>query len=116
WLHRELTAWLGLAANERYGKPCDALSVEQQAALTHQLTQEYRHNGLDPETGVVTVSDQRARAIAITAEHYDKLYGNDPALRTLRDHYAMKEGTLPDATRRAALSDFFFWTAWAAST
>src|SRR3546814_6813729 len=28
----------------------------------------------------------------------------------------MKEGTLPAAAKRAALTDFFFWTAWAAST
>src|SRR3546814_164279 len=93
-----------------------SLDVEQKAALTHRLKQEYRHNSLDPETGVVTVSDRRARAIALTAAHYDRLYGSDPTLREMRDNYAMKEGTLPDAAKRAALTDFFFWTAWAAST
>lgn len=116
WLHRELTAWLSLAAQESYGKPFDDLEVEQKAALTYRLQQEYRRNSLDPDTGVVTVSDRRARAIALTASHYDRLYGSDPALREMRDNYAMKEGTLPDAAKRAALTDFFFWTAWAAST
>src|SRR3546814_15916219 len=33
-----------------------------------------------------------------------------------RDNYAMKEGTLPDPTQRTKLTNFFFWTAWAAST
>src|SRR3546814_15320607 len=28
----------------------------------------------------------------------------------------MKEDTLPDPAKRAAMTDFFFWTAWAAST
>nr|WP_286207674.1 nitric-oxide reductase large subunit [Hephaestia sp. MAHUQ-44] len=116
WLHRELVAWLGLAAQQTYGKAFDALDVEQKAALTYQLKQEYRHNSLDPATGVVTVSERRAQAIAQTADHYDRLYGSDPALRPMRDNYAMKEGTLPDPAKRAALTDFFFWTAWAAST
>lgn len=116
WLHRELTAWLTLAAEDGYGKAFDALDVEQKAALTHRLKQEYRHNSLDPTTNTVTVSDRRARAIALTADHYDRLYGSDPTLRPMRDNYAMKEDTLPDPARRAALTDFFFWTAWAAST
>ncbi len=116
WLHRELTAWLSLAAEDSYGKAFDALDIEQKAALTYRLKQEYRHNSLDPATDTVTISDRRARAIALTADHYDRLYGSDPALRPMRDNYAMKEDTLPDPARRAALTDFFFWTAWAAST
>ena len=116
WLHRELTAWLALAAAEKYGKAFDTLDFEQKAALTYALKQEYRHNSLNAQTGTVTVSDRRARAIAQVAGHYDRLYGRDPALRQMRDNYAMKEDTLPSATRRAALADFFFWTAWAAST
>ena len=44
WLHRELVAWLELAARESEGKPFDALDGEQKAALTYRLKQEYRHN------------------------------------------------------------------------
>lgn len=116
WLHRELTTWLTLAALEAYDRPFDELDVEQKAALVHRLKQEYRSNGLEPSTGIVTVSERRGAAIALTAAHYDRLYGSDPALRGMRDNYAMKEGTLPGAGKRAALADFFFWTAWAAST
>src|SRR3546814_15016445 len=94
----------------------DVCSSDLKAALTYRLKQEYRHNSLDPATDTVTISDRRARAIALTADHYDRLYGSDPALRPMRDNYAMKEDTLPDPARRAALTDFFFWTAWAAST
>lgn len=116
WLHRELTAWLSLAAEETYGKPFDDLAIEQKAALTYRLKQEYRHNSLDPATEAVMVSDRRARAIAQAADHYDRLYGSDPALRATRDNYAMKDATLPSAEKRQKLTDFFFWTAWAAST
>src|SRR3546814_12400625 len=87
WLHRELTAWLSLAAEDSYGKAFDALDIEQKAALTYRLKQEYRHNSLDPATDTVTISDRRARAIALTADHYDRLYGSDPALRPMRDNY-----------------------------
>lgn len=116
WLHRELVAWLDLAARETHGAAFDTLDGAQKSALTYRLKEEYRRNGLDPATGVVTVSDRRARAIAQTADHYERLYGADPALRAMRDNYAMKEGTLPDPQARARLADFFFWTAWAAST
>src|SRR3546814_6336170 len=68
WLHRELTAWLSLAAEDSYGKAFDALDIEQKAALTYRLKQEYRHNSLDPATDTVTISDRRARAIALTAD------------------------------------------------
>jgi nitric oxide reductase subunit B len=116
WLHRELVAWLDLAARDTLGKPFDALDGEQKAALTYRLKQEYRHNSYDTASGVVTVSDRRAQAIAQTASYYERLYGSDPTLRPTRDNYAMKEGTLPDPAQRAKLTNFFFWTAWAAST
>lgn len=116
WLHRELVAWLSLAAEKSYGKAFDALDIEQKAALTHRLQQEYRKNNLDIDSEILTVSELRAEAIAQTASHYDRLFSNDPALRSKRDHYAMKENTLPEASRRAALVDFFFWTSWAAAT
>jgi nitric oxide reductase subunit B len=116
WLHRELGAWLELAARAIYGKEFDALSPDQKAALTISLKQEYRHNTLDPATGTVTVSERRAQAIAQTSSWYERLYGTDPALRPVREHYAMKEDTLPGATQRTQLASFFLWTAWAAST
>ena len=40
WLHRELVAWLQLAAAETYGKPFDALDMEQKAGLTYRLKEE----------------------------------------------------------------------------
>ena len=45
-----------------------------------------------------------------------KLFGSDPELSSLREQYAMKEGTVNDAKHREQLSAFIFWGAWAAIT
>ena len=116
WLHRELTTWLDLAAQDLKGKPFDALDTDDKALLTARLEREYRRNSYDPLSDRVTISDRRARAVTLTADHYAKLFSADPALRDMRSHYAMKDDTLPGADQRALLGDFFFWTAWAAAT
>ena len=116
WLHRELTAWLELAAQKDHGKAFADLDAGQQAVLRDQLKTEYRTNTYDQAKDTVVLSPLRAEAIALTAQHYDQLFGNDPALHKTRESYAMKENTLPSAERRAQMAGFFFWTAWAAAT
>jgi len=116
WLHRELTAWLELAAQQEYGKSYQELGPEAQVVLREQLKQEYRANRTDAATGVLTVSERRAQAMAEVASYYDKLFSADPSLRKSRESFAMKEDTLPSAERREQLTQFFFWTAWAAAT
>ena len=116
WLHRELLAWLELAAQETHGKSYTQLNGNAQAGLDYELKKEYRGNTFNPETGNVTVTERRANAIAQTADYYHRLYGAAPELQKTRSNFAMKEDTLPDASRRDDLTKFFFWTAWAAST
>ncbi|MFE8072459.1 nitric-oxide reductase large subunit [Marinobacteraceae bacterium S3BR75-40.1] len=118
WLHRELTAWLELAAQDRYGESYDNLGRAEQQMLQAQLTEAYRSNDVVQQNGVETlvVSERRAEAMAQTADYYRRLFGGDPALTERRENYAMKEVTLPDPQRRKQLTDFFFWTAWAAAT
>ncbi|WP_299005666.1 nitric-oxide reductase large subunit [uncultured Shewanella sp.] len=116
WLHRELMHWLNLAAKELYFQPYDSLSGEQQNALQYQLTQAYRTNTYDKTTDSLVLSERRLAAMALTADHYMALFGDSPELQLTRQHYAMKEMTLPDLQRRERLTEFFFWTAWAAST
>ena len=115
WLHRELTAWLDLAAQEQYHKPYAQLTPEQQSPLQVALKTEYRQDRADAQ-GTIVVSDRRAQAMAQTAAYYDQLFSAAPALHETRVHYAMKEDVLPSADRRAAMAGFFFWTAWAAAT
>lgn len=97
WLHRELTAWLELAAQDGHGRAFAQLDAPAQAALREQLRTEYRGNAADPDSNVLTVSKRRAQAIADTAAYYDQLFSDAPALHTTREHYAMKENTLPSA-------------------
>ncbi len=114
WLHRELNAWLDLAAQQAYGKPYAEVDEDHQALLRQQLKREYRGNQVQGER--LVLSERRIEAMAQTAAYYDALFGNDPALQGSRKSFAMKENTLPDATRREQLTRFFFWTAWVAAT
>ena len=115
WLHRELTAWLDLAARERHGRAYADLDAGLQGALRAELRAEYRANGVGAD-GALVVSERRARAMAHTAAYYDQLFSDAPALAKSRESFAMKENTLPSAERRERLTQFFFWTAWAAAT
>ena len=116
WLHRELLNWLDVVAERKHGKPFADLDADAQAVLRDRMKTEYRTNTYHPETGEATVSTDRADAIARTALYYDQLFSDAPALHTAREHFAMKENTLPSAERRAQMMGFFFWTAWAAAT
>ena len=42
WLHRELTNWLDITANQEFGKNFADLNDEQQTLLKARLTKEYR--------------------------------------------------------------------------
>ena len=115
WLHRELVAWLDLAAQEVHGKPYAELPGDVQAQLRFLLKQEYRGNNVDAN-GMLTLSVRRQKAVQQTAAYYDSLFGGTPELQSSRQSFAMKENTLPDDGRRASLTQFFFWTAWVAAT
>ena len=61
------------------------------------------------------LSNTRLAAMEKTAQYYISLYGDDPATKVTREHFAMKDNTLPDLQARKDLAKFFFWTAWTAS-
>jgi nitric oxide reductase subunit B len=115
WLHREALALMGGWAG---GTEADyeALGDEEQSALEGRLQREMRANTYDPQTRTITLSDDRAAAVGRVSGHYESLFGNDPTTAELRENYAMKNDTVPDAAHREALSAFFWWTAWAATT
>lgn len=116
WLHREATALLDIYAAEQGASNYAALPAEQQAALRQRLQTEMRRNGYDPRTKKVTVSGERALAIAETGRHYAQLFGGDPRLAGLREQYAIPNNTVLARDQLRQLSAFFFWTAWAATT
>ncbi|HVY64244.1 MAG TPA: nitric-oxide reductase large subunit [Gammaproteobacteria bacterium] len=117
WLHREALALLDVLARREHGAAYDSLAAPQQAALRSTLRSEMRTNTYDARTGVVTVSDERARAIAAVGAHYADLFeGRSPEARELRAQYAFPSEAALSAEEAAALNAFFFWTAWAAGT
>lgn len=116
WLHRELITWLELAAQSEYQKAYEEITPAQKNALQFELKTSYRNNNYDVTSEELVISARRAQAIKKTANYYASLFSAEPELRSTRISYAMKEDTLPDPERRARLTEFFFWTAWAAST
>ncbi len=116
WLHREVIAILDQWAEAEYGAPWSELNEEQQNGLQGRLRARVRQNTYDPETGTITLPDERANAIRTVSTHYEGLFGADPAFHELREGYAMRNDTIPDAENRRLLGAFFWWTAWAAVT
>ncbi len=116
WLHREAVNLLDIWARQQGAANFEALDEEQKGLLQARLQRRMRTNTYDPQTNIITVSDERAAAIAAASRHYESLFGNDPATAELRENYAMKNDTVPDAAHRRAMSAFFWWTAWAATT
>jgi nitric oxide reductase subunit B len=115
WLHREAEALQKLRA-KAIARDAAALNASEKGALDAALKEEMRRNTYDTANGKVTVSDVRAQAIRQTADHYAGLFGNDQSLAKLREQYAMAEGIVTAKADRDALTAFFFWSAWAATT
>jgi len=116
WLHREALAMLDLEARASSGEGYAQRDEGEQAKLKATLLPAMRRNTYDAANGQLTLSDARAQAVAQVAAHYASVFSNDPSTRDLRETYAMRENTVPDAAHRQALTAFFFWTAWAATT
>jgi nitric oxide reductase subunit B len=115
WLHREAVALRALRA-KAIGADLAALKPAEEATIDAAVRSEMRTNTHDAATGIVTVSPLRAQAIREVASHYAGLFGTDQSLAKLREQYAMREGTVPEADAREALTAFFFWSAWATAT
>jgi nitric oxide reductase subunit B len=116
WVHREALSVLDAWARRDAGVTLAELEPAVRAGLEGQLPAAIRQNTYDPVTQTVTLGEDRAAAIRSVSAHYESLFGSDPGTAELRESYAMKNGTVPDAERRHALSAFIWWTAWAAMT
>jgi len=117
WLHREAVALLDLWAQREAGAASfEQLTDEQKAAFQGRLRARLRQNSYDAESGIVTLDADRVAAMEIVGAHYRSLFGNDADTAELREAYAMKNNTVPDAEHRRILTAFFWWTAWAATT
>ena len=116
WLHREATALLDIWAQQEYGVGLASLDGETRAVLEHRLEKEMRANRYDETTDTITVSTERAAAIARVHEHYTGVFSNDPEFEALREQYAIANDAIPSAEHRDLMPAFFFWASWAATT
>ncbi len=117
WLHREAEAVLDLWAKRDAGVDSyKQLDEATQAAYAKRVQQLMRPNTYDDATGTVRVSNDRARAIAQVASHYIALFGDEPGTADLREAYAMRNDTVPDAEHRRQLTAFYWWAAWSSVT
>ncbi|MFA5963039.1 MAG: nitric-oxide reductase large subunit [Sphingomonas sp.] len=114
WLHREAEALLALSASPL---PAGVSAAQGDAMRKAALQEEMRRNTYDPASGVITVSDSRARAIRQVQQHFVSLYdGDDPASLELRRDYAFPVYGELSAAEARQLAAFYFWTAWGATT
>ena len=109
WLHREALALRDLIAARGHGVAFAMLAPHQQASVDALVKEEMRRNTYDAGRDTLTISNERAAAIALTQKHYEGLFGAEPALDKLREQYAMMPDALPRAEDRRALTGFFFW-------
>ncbi|WP_334178940.1 nitric-oxide reductase large subunit [Pseudoxanthomonas sp.] len=117
WLHREAVAVLDLWARRDAGLDSyTQLDEATQAAYAKRVQQLLRPNTYDEATGTVHVSNDRALAIAQVASHYTALFSDEPGTADLREAYAMRNNTVPDAEHRRQLTAFYWWAAWSSVT
>lgn len=116
WLHRELVAQLDAWSAAEHGKPFAELGPEPQAALTARLQTAVRPNTYNPDTRELTITADRAKAVASVGAHYTALFSDDPALAELRKAYAIPANAIKDPVRLQELNAFFFWAAWTCAT
>ncbi|WP_141452776.1 nitric-oxide reductase large subunit [Pseudoxanthomonas sp. z9] len=117
WLHREAEAILDIWAKREAGAASyKELDAPTQAAYATRVQALMRPNTYDAATGTVTVDADRAAAIRTVAAHYEQLFGKDPAMVELREAYAMRNDTVPDAEHRRQLTGFYWWAAWSSVT
>ena len=119
-LHREAVAALDSRAARSGG--LDSLEVSERAGLIASYGAEVRANTYDPETGEITITRERARAMrTLLTDHYTPLLGgtgDSAEYQHMREQIALQNAPLgaePDEDIRALFA-YWWWSAWAAGT
>jgi nitric oxide reductase subunit B len=85
WLHREAVAYRDIRASTLYSKPYKDLTLNQRGSVDALVKEELRGNTYDAATNTVTITPERAAAIAQVGSHYQGLFGSEPSLDKLRE-------------------------------
>lgn len=115
FLHRESLLLLEEYA-KKDGKKYASLPKEDQAKYEVLVRKELRENTLDKTTNKIVISKERAYVHEQLADHYRKLFMNDPSYDTLREQYAIQLNSIKDADRMRLMNSFFVWSSWVCVT
>jgi nitric oxide reductase subunit B len=110
WLHRESMFILDHWARDLGAAHFAALSAEPQASVRARLQAVLRTNTYAATTGQIIIDPVRADAFEALAAYYAGVFSEG------RDAYAIPRDALTDPVKARAMSAFFWWTAWAATT
>ncbi len=116
WIHRESQFLLNKWSHDEYGSEFDDLDAGLQALLTVRLRERIRVNTWEKETGLLTLSDERAEALKSNSNYYKGLFMDDPEREPERTAYAIPANTIKSVDRMDKMNAFFFWTSWACVT
>lgn len=122
-LHIYLGAAHDYYAQKDFQKSFDQLSKEQQAGIIDKVKDEIRTNRYDKSTDTLTLTPAQAAGLEKVRTHYKELFtkgnfeaGLIPNLIKDSDVPAQNRAYVAPGDQLQQISDFFFWTAWLAST
>lgn len=116
WLHREALVLREALADRLAARPYAELRPNERLLVDDELKRALRTNTYEEASERLTVSKERAAALAKVASYYEGLFSGAPERATDRQTMALKEVTIADPDRRRDLTAFFFWTSWACAT
>ena len=88
----------------------EALPTGERGRVEAEVAAELKRNRYDAASDTLTLSPGEAAAIPALRAYYADLFGRG------NDAMSIPAGFVADPAEAAAMSDFFFWTAWAAVT
>lgn len=109
-------------AEEKYGKPFDEITGEEQTVIRDLVKTEMRENRYDPDSDTMVITDAQVYGYEKVGEFYRKIFteGDGWGLKAKlikEEHMPAEERAyVASGDQIQQISDFFFWTAWLSST
>ncbi len=109
-LHLTVQSMRAKLALDKYQKPYKDLDEFQRGAVDMVAQKQAKTNRYDAAKDTLSLTAAQAYALAQVRKFYEDLFGKGDKRGVIR------AGSVKTAAERRDLADFFFWTAWCAST
>ncbi|PWW30294.1 nitric oxide reductase NorZ apoprotein [Cytobacillus oceanisediminis] len=109
-------------AEEKFGKPFDEITGEEQTVIRDLVKREMRENRYDPDSDTMVITAAQVYGYEKVGEFYRKVFteGDGWGLKAeliKEEHMPAEERAyVASGDQIQQISDFFFWTAWLSST